>query len=148
MIERVVSMIFGKRQNFFLTLEEEPPKVKLAMAEAINSEKAAETTAAPKTMLTVAVAEPVASEVALQTEACTIQNPPVQPVDQVSAPQQTTAEAIAAELAESEAARPAITFSTYAPDRLMAGSGLPTRRRRPGASMNVFRGLATDLFKI
>ena len=141
-------MIFGKRQNFFLTLEEETPRVELAMAEASTPSKAAETTAAPEMSLTVAVAEPEASEVAQQTDACVIPSTPVQAVDQVSATQQTTAEAIAAELAESEAARPAITFSTYAPDRLMAGSGLPTRRRRPGASMNVFRGLATDLFKI
>ena len=29
----------------------------------------------------------------------------------------------------------------------MAGTGLPTRRRRPGASMKGFRGLASDLFK-
>ena len=39
-------MIFGKRQNFFLTLEEETPRVELAMAEASNPAKAAETTAA------------------------------------------------------------------------------------------------------
>ena len=44
----------------------------------------------------------------------------------------TTAEAIAAELAAAEAARPVVTFSTYAPDRLLAGTGLPSRRR-PGA---------------
>ena len=141
-------MIFGKRQNFFLTLEEETPKVQLATADAGTPAKEKETATAPEMSLAVAVAEPDASEVAEPTEACTIQSTPVQVSDQVSASLQTTAEAIAAELAESEAARPAITFSTYAPDRLIAGSGLPTRRRRPGASMNVFRDLATDLFKI
>ena len=139
-------MIFGKRQNFFLTLEEETPKVQLASTDAGTPVK--ETSTAPEMSLTVAVAEPDVSVVAEQTEACTIQSTPVQVSDQVSATPQTTAEAIAAELAESEADRPAITFSTYAPDRLIAGSGLPTRRRRPGASMNVFRDLATDLFKI
>ena len=141
-------MIFGKRQNFFLTLEEETPKVELAVAEVSNPAKTAETTAAPEMSLTVAVAEPDATEVAQQTDACVISSSSIQAVDQVSATKPTATEAIAAELAESEAASPAITFSTYAPDRLMAGSGLPTRRRRPGASMNMFRGLATDLFKI
>jgi len=141
-------MIFGKRQNFFLTLEEETPKVELAVAEVSNPAKTAETTAAPEMSLTVAVAEPDATEVAQQTDACVIPSSSIQAVDQVSATKPTATGAIAAELAESEAACPAITFSTYAPDRLMAGSGLPTRRRRPGASMNMFRGLATDLFKI
>ena len=141
-------MIFGKNKNFFLTLEAEAPEVELAMAEATAPETEPQSASAPEMSLTVAVAEPEATEIAEQAEACVIQSTADQPVDQDSPNPQTTAEAIAAELAESEAARPTITFSTYAPDRLMVGGGLPTRRRRPGASMQVFRGLADDLFKI
>ena len=140
-------MIFGKNKNFFLTLEEESPEVELAMAEATAPETEAQSASVPEMSLTVAVAEPDTTEIAEQADACVIQSTADQPVEQGSPNPQTTAEAIAAELADAEAARPAITFSTYAPDRLMVGGGLPTRRRRPGASMQVFRGLATDLFK-
>ena len=60
---------------------------------------------------------------------------------------QTTAEAIAAELAAAEAARPAVPLTTFAPDNLMPGSALRPGRRRPGASMKGFRTIAGDLFK-
>ena len=59
----------------------------------------------------------------------------------------TTAEAIAAELAAAEAARPAVTYSTFAPSNLMPGGGLRQRSRRPGAALKSFRGIAQDLFK-
>ena len=140
-------MIFGKNQNFFLTLEPEAPEVELAMAEATPPETESQSASAPEMSLTVAVAEPEVSETAEQAEACVIQSPSDQTAEQVSQTPQTTAEAIATELADLEAARPKIIFSTYAPDQLTAGSGLPTRRRRPGASMKMFRGLAIDLFR-
>ena len=60
---------------------------------------------------------------------------------------QTTAEAIAAELAATQAARPVVTMSTYAPDNLMPGAGLMARKRRPGAGMKGFMTIAGDLFK-
>jgi hypothetical protein len=140
-------MIFGKNQNFFLTLEPEAPEVELAMDEATTPETESQSASAPEMSLTVAVAEPEVSETAEQAEACVIQSPSDQTAEQVSQTPQTTAEAIATELADFEAARPKIIFSTYAPDQLTAGSGLPTRRRRPGASMKMFRGLAIDLFR-
>ena len=59
----------------------------------------------------------------------------------------TTAEAIAAELAAAEAARPAVTYSTFAPSNLMPGGGLRQSSRRPGAALKSFRGIAQDLFK-
>ena len=59
----------------------------------------------------------------------------------------TTAEAIAADLAAAEAARPAVTYSTFAPGNLMPGGGLRQRSRRPGAALKSFRGIAQDLFK-
>ena len=137
-------MVFGQNQNFFLTLDAEAPNAELAMDEAPAAVDEADKQPAPEMSLTVAVAEDVATP-----SAAVISTPEVVATE-TAAPVTaalTTAEAIAAELAAAEAARPAVTFSTYAPDRLVAGSGLPTRRRRPGASMKSFRGLASDLFK-
>ena len=137
-------MVFGQNQNFFLTLDAEAPNAELAIDEAPAAVEEADKQPAPEMSLTVAVAEDVA------TPSAAVISTPEAVATETAAPVTaalTTAEAIAAELAAAEAARPAVTFSTYAPDRLVAGSGLPTRRRRPGASMKSFRGLASDLFK-
>ena len=137
-------MVFGQNQNFFLTLDAEAPNAELAIDEAPAAVEEADKQPAPEMSLTVAVAEDVA------TPSAAVTSTPEAVATETAAPVTaalTTAEAIAAELAAAEAARPAVTFSTYAPDRLVAGSGLPTRRRRPGASMKSFRGLASDLFK-
>ena len=137
-------MVFGLYQNFFLTLDAEAPNAELAIDEAPAAVEEADKQPAPEMPLTVAVAEDVA------TPSAAVISTPDAVSTETAAPVTaalTTAEAIAAELAAAEAARPAVTFSTYAPDRLVAGSGLPTRRRRPGASMKSFRGLASDLFK-
>ena len=58
----------------------------------------------------------------------------------------TTAEAIAAELAAAQAARPAVSNATFAPDCLTPGGALPQRRRRGGANLAGFRGMASGLF--
>lgn len=137
-------MVFGQNKSFFLTLDAEAPSVELAIDEAPAQTAETSDDAAPEMSLTVAVAEelaqPAAQPSAPETAVAASKAEP-------AAGSLTTAEAIAAELAAAEAARPVVTFSTYAPDRLMAGTGLPTRRRRPGASMKGFRGLASDLFK-
>ena len=137
-------MVFGQNQNFFLTLDAEAPNAELAIDEAPAAVEEADKQPAPEMSLTVAVAEDVA------TPSAAVTSTPKAVATETAAPVTaalTTAEAIAAELAAAEASRPTVTFSTYAPDRLVAGSGLPTRRRRPGASMKSFRGLASDLFK-
>ncbi len=59
----------------------------------------------------------------------------------------TTAEAIAAQLAADQEARPATPMATFAPDYLLPGNGLTQRRRRPGANMKNFRTIAGDLFR-
>ena len=58
----------------------------------------------------------------------------------------TTAEAIAAELAAAQAARPAAVEATFAPDCLTPGTALPMRRRRGGANLAGFRAMAGGLF--
>lgn len=75
--------------------------------------------------------------------------PAPQAIDKPKAkgPSLTTAEAIAAELAEAESARPAVTMTTYAPNALQPGNGLRPQRRRQGANLKGFRSMASELFK-
>ena len=58
----------------------------------------------------------------------------------------TTAEAIAAALAEAEAARPVVTLSTFAPDMLQPGRALRSKSRRPGRNLKGFKDMASELF--
>ena len=58
----------------------------------------------------------------------------------------TTAEAIAAALAEAEAARPVVTLSTFAPDMLQPGRALRVEPRRPGRNLKGFKDMASELF--
>ena len=136
-------MVFNRDKSFFLTLDEDAPAASLAMPEAPSQQNNGATDV---------IDEPVTLSVAA-TDESTTSDPATDPASEAStnATQQpsvqTTAEAIAAELAASEAARPAVSFSTFAPENLVAGAGLASRRRRPGAAMNGFRSLAADLFK-
>ena len=58
----------------------------------------------------------------------------------------TTAQAIAAALAEDEAARPVVTLSTFAPDMLRPGRALRSQPRRPGRNLKGFKDMASELF--
>lgn len=58
---------------------------------------------------------------------------------------QTTAEAIAAELAAEQANRPAPSLSTFAPECVSAGGALPRTRRRGGADLGGFRDMARSM---
>ena len=132
-------MVFNSNKGFFLTLDDAaaPATLELPQTEAAsNAETEAPTPVAPSEA--AAAAKPSATE------------PVAAPKEKVSAQPAaslTTAEAIAAELAAAEAARPAVTYSTFAPSNLMPGSGLRQRSRRPGAALKSFRGIAQDLFK-
>ena len=132
-------MVFNSNKGFFLTLDDAaaPATLELPQTEAaMNKESEAPTPVAPSEA--AAAAKPAATE------------PVAAPKEKVSpqpAASLTTAEAIAAELAAADAARPAVTYSTFAPSNLMPGSGLRQRSRRPGAALKSFRGIAQDLFK-
>ena len=133
-------MLFNQNKGFFLTLDEtaEPVSLDLPDAAAVEEPAAdASVTAQPS----LVVEAPAASE-ATTTEAKAVDE-----VAATGAAVQTTAEAIAAELAATQAARPVVTMSTYAPDNLMPGAGLMARKRRPGAGMKGFMTIAGDLFK-
>ena len=62
-------------------------------------------------------------------------------------PSLTTAEALAAELAAAEAAKPEIQLTTFAPDALQPGNSIRPGKRRPGNNLAGFRSMASELFK-
>ena len=59
----------------------------------------------------------------------------------------TTAESIAQELAESQKLVEVAPQVNFAPERLLPGQGLPSRRRRPGASLKRYKSMAGELFE-
>ena len=127
-------MVFNRKGSFFLNLDEKAPAAPAAVAPVAKPSKAAETAQSKS-------AAPV--KAAAKAEA------PVAEAPAAAAPSGkvlTTAEAIAAELAAEQAAKPAATLSTFAPECVTAGGALPMRRRRGGANMAGFRSMAGGLF--
>ena len=124
-------MVFNLKGGFFLNLDEKAPEKPAAVAPVVakpEAKPAAATKAAPASN-----AAPSAKAAAAASAA-------------PSGSGLTTAEAIAAELAAAQAARPAVTNATFAPDCVVAGGALPMRRRRGGANLAGFRGMAGSLF--
>lgn len=132
-------MVFNKQnKGFFLTLDDEAAPADLSIPS--RAEDTPEPAAAPVVVTEsseISPEEPVVAPAAVPQSA---------PVSENAT--QTTAEAIAAELAAADQARPAVTMATFAPDNLLPGTGLMARRRKPGASMSGFRSIASDLFKV
>ena len=133
-------MVFNRNKGFFLTLDDAAAPVILELPQ----QQTPVTEEAPVEAAVVAASEPsvIAKPSAPEAVEETVAKASAQPAAAL-----TTAEAIAAELAAAEAARPAVTYSTFAPSNLMPGSGLRQRSRRPGAALKSFRGIAQDLFK-
>ena len=137
-------MVFNSNKGFFLTLDDAaaPATLELPQQEAPAIEEAPVEAAVVATSELSEVAKPSAPEAVEETVAEASAASSAQPAASL-----TTAEAIAAELAAAEAARPEVTYSTFAPSNLMPGGGLRQRSRRPGAALKSFRGIAEDLFK-
>ncbi len=146
-------MVFNNNnKSFFLTLDDEAAPAKIDLpTEQIETEESQGTPHEPSAP-TLLVAPSDQSGAAPFTPA------PVPAVQdnqtataEVSEPKNgsiTTAEAMAAELAEAEASRHEMTYSTYAPANLVPGSALGQQRKRaPGAAVKTFRNMAEDLFK-
>ena len=133
-------MVFNRNKGFFLTLDDAAAPATLELPQ----QETAATEDAPVEAAVVAASEPsvIAKPSAPEAVEETVAKASAQPAAAL-----TTAEAIAAELAAAEAARPAVTYSTFAPSNLMPGGGLRQRSRRPGAALKSFRGIAQDLFK-
>ena len=123
-------MVFNRKGSFFLELDGKAAETPVTVAPV--AEKPAKAEKAAKTEAKVAVKAPAAAK----TEAASAP----------SGAMQTTAEAIAAELAAEQAARPVQTDSTFAPDCVTAGGALPMRRRRAGANIAGFRDMASGMF--
>ena len=58
----------------------------------------------------------------------------------------TTAESIAQELAESQKLGEVALPVNFASEKLLPGQGLPNRKRRPGASLKLYKTMAGELF--
>ena len=123
-------MVFNRKGSFFLELDGKAAETPVTVAPV--AEKPAKAEKAAKTEAKVAVKAPAAAK----SEAAAAP----------SGAMQTTAEAIAAELAAEQAARPVQTDSTFAPECVTAGGALPMRRRRAGANIAGFRDMASGMF--
>jgi len=127
-------MVFNRKGSFFLNLDEKAPAQPVTVAPV-----AAKPEAKPAAVKPAPAAQATPAGAAAGAPAAPAASTP-------SGPVQTTAEAIAAELAAAQAARPAISNSTFAPECVVAGGALPMRRRRGGANLAGFRSMAGGLF--
>ena len=126
-------MVFNRKGKYFLNLDEKAPAQPVTVAPVAKAEPKATKPA------DTAAAKPAAKPAASTSAAAPAAEAPAGGV-------LTTAEAIAAELAAEQAARPAVSAATFAPDCVTAGGALPMRRRRGGANLAGFRGMAGSLF--
>ena len=157
-----------KSKGFFLNLEEGASTdraIQIAPVRDLPVEDSEEESLAPISAIskttdvsgTVETAKPAAvvnagvTTAAPATAADPATSAPATPAPTASAPSAaagslTTAEAIAAALAEAEAARPVVTLSTFAPDMLQPGRALQSKSRRPGRNLKGFKDMASELF--
>ncbi|MFQ6539158.1 MULTISPECIES: hypothetical protein [Aphanothece] len=132
-------MVFKRKGSFFLDLSgeggtKEAKPVKVAIAE----QPAAQATSAQPAA--AAGSQPAPAQTAAQPGAQ--QSSPAGGASPL-----TTAEAIAAELRAAQEALPPPSMATYAPECLNPANALPMRRRRPGANLAVFKGMASGMFR-
>ena len=134
-----------KSKGFFLNLEEgtsTDQAIQMAPVRDLPVEDSEEEILAP----IPAISKPTDGSSTVETAK------PAQAVKTPSAPvassgSLTTAQAIAAALAEAEAARPVVTLSTFAPEMLRPGRDLRSQPRRPGRNLKGFKDMASELFK-
>ena len=141
------------RKGFFLELGDhqakaaetkpEPKQVKVESAP-----ESSQPAAAPVEEIAPAPAEEIApAPVAIAAASQTDTTAKGAEVETKAKPSLTTAEAIAAELAASDSARPEVELVTFAPEALQPGNSIRPGKRRPGNNLAGFRSMATDLFK-
>ena len=133
------------RKGFFLELGDQEPqaaetKPEPKQVKAESATEASQTAAAPAPAPMAVVAESKAASNPDTTAKSTEDAPKAKP-------SLTTAEAIAAELAAAEAAKPEIQLSTFAPVALQPGNSIRPGKRRPGNNLAGFRSMASELFK-
>jgi hypothetical protein len=142
----ISAMVFNSKGKFFLNLDEKAAAAPVTVApvkQAAPAKPAATKAAAqPSIQAPAAGAASAATTAAAPTSAAPSAADNAAPQGKVL----TTAEAIAAELAAAQAARPAAVDATFAPDCLTPGGALPMRRRSGGANLAGFRAMAGGLF--
>ena len=137
-------MVFNRKEGFFLDLGSEgtqPAKVAIKAPPAAATKPAATATKAPATATKAPAASP-----ATKAEGSAEAAPSSAPSPAASTGVLTTAEAIAAELRAAQEALPPPNLATFAPDNLNPANAIPTRRRRAGANLAGFKGIARSLF--
>ena len=145
------------RKGFFLELGDHQAKApetksetKQEKAESApeSSQPAAASAPAPVKEVAPAPVEEVApAPVAVAAASKTDTTAESAEVESKAKPSLTTAEAIAAELAAADSARPEVELVTFAPEALQPGNSIRPGKRRPGNNLAGFRSMATDLFK-
>ena len=139
-------MVFNNKR-FFLELDDaskpSSPAPVVAPVREISEEEVSEKPAESATFTATGVAPADKAPSAASAPQAKASAAPAKP----AAPSLTTAEAIAAELAAAEAARPEVKLSTFAVDALQPGNALRPQKRRPGANLRGFRSMAAELFK-
>jgi hypothetical protein len=153
-------MIFKRRNPFFLDLTKSGSKPGEEATAGAASKSAAVESAAPGSPAdsepaerpSQAPAQPMAVTPSPQPQAA-----PAAPAEQpptpaaaaapAAQPVLTTAEAIAAELRAAQEAQPAPSNVTFAPECLNPANAVPTRRRRAGANLGVFKGMVDEMFR-
>jgi hypothetical protein len=142
----ISAMVFNSKGKFFLNLDEKAAAAPVTVAPV--KQPAPAKPAATKADAKPSIQAPAAGTASAATTAAAPTSAAPSAADN-AAPQGkvlTTAEAIAAELAAAQAARPAAVDATFAPDCLTPGGALPMRRRRGGANLAGFRTMAGGLF--
>ena len=169
-------MLFNRKGKFFLNLDGNADRANSDSPEAApqDSDQLSEQTKAPESAVAeiavaeIAVAESAVTETAVTETAVAEKTASATAVAEasISSPNSSeqqdnrpdsvvaetvkpvaTLESITNDLAIAEAQRPTVSYTTFAPDNLVPGSGLRPRTRRPGAALKDFRGIAQDLFK-
>ena len=108
----------------------------------VETAKPAQVVETPKVAVTASAPAPSAPAPSAPAPSAPAPSAPV-----ASSGSLTTAQAIAAALAEAEAARPVVTLSTFAPEMLRPGRDLRSQPRRPGRNLKGFKDMASELFK-
>ena len=147
------------RKGFFLELGEQEPQAAETKPEpkpekVENAAEPSQPEAAPvpvEEAVPAPAVDPAPAPVAVVAESQAASNPDTTAKSSEDAPKAkpslTTAEAIAAELAAAEAAKPEIQLTTFAPDALQPGNSIRPGKRRPGNNLAGFRSMASELFK-
>ena len=139
------------RKGFFLELGDHEPTASESKASTKPETKPAKVESASKSPLPAATSAPIeaiaSAPVAVASESNTNRTAESAEVVAKAKPSLTTAEAIAAELAEADSAKPEVELVTFAPQALQPGNSIRPGKRRPGNNLAGFRSMATDLFK-